>query len=189
MFNLASLLRQGAKAVREVCSDAKIIIHLTTSESITIDNFKWFFSAMSNANLDYDIIGASYYPFYGHKTIEQMIADAESLVKIYNKDFIFMEVGFAWNTTLEDGSIGQIADNKPYTDMTPQAQRQFMLDLAEQIAAGSEHLLGFIYWDPVYIAAPNCGWAAGEKNVTGNSTLFDFSGKMLPAWDAFRYNQ
>ena len=189
MFNLASLLQQGAKAVREVCPDAKIIIHLTTSESITIDNFKWFFSAMSNANLDYDIIGASYYPFYGHKTIEQMIADAESLVKIYNKDFIFMEVGFAWNTTLEDGSIGQIADNKPYTDMTPQAQRQFMLDLAEQIAAGSEHLLGFIYWDPVYIAAPNCGWAAGEKNVTGNSTLFDFSGKMLPAWDAFRYNQ
>lgn len=49
------------------------------------------------------------------------------------------------------------------------------------------------YWvisigTPIYIAAPNCGWAVGEKNVTGNSTIFDFSGQMLPVWDALRYN-
>ena len=189
MLNLGELLSQASKAIREVCPESKIIIHLTTSADITIDNYMWFFSAMRNANLDYDIIGASYYPYYGHKTIEEMIEEAEMLVSTFDKDYIFMEVGFAWNPTLEDGTIGQIANNEPYMDMTPEAQRAFMLSLNEQILAASERLIGYIYWDPIYIAAPNCGWCVGEKNVTGNSTIFDFSGKMLPAWDAFRYNQ
>lgn len=189
MNNLSSLLAQGAKAVREVCPEAKIIIHLTTSSDITVDNFKWFFTAMKNNNLDYDIIGASYYPFYGNKTIEDMIAAANTLCGMYNKDFIFMETGFAWNPLLEDGSIGQIANNDPYKDMTPEAQRLFLQNLTQQIQAGSGRILGYIYWDPIYMAAPNCGWAAGQKNVTGNSTLFDFQGKMLPAWDALRYNK
>lgn len=189
MNNLASLLAEGSKAVREVCPEAKIILHLTTSADITVETFKWFCSSMRNANLDYDIIGASYYPFYGNKTIEQMIDAAEALIRIYDKDFIFMEVGFAWNPTQPDGSIGQIANNLPYEDMTPEAQRLFLLTLTEQIkACASGRILGYIYWDPIYIDAPNCGWAVGEKNVTANSALFDFTGHMLPAWDAIMYN-
>ena len=188
MMKLGALLQQGSKAVREVCPEAKIVLHLTTSSDITTENFKWFCSAMKNANVDYDIIGASYYPFYGNKTIEQMIAAAESLCAIYDKDFIFMEVGFAWAEKMPDGSDGQISNNKPYTDMTKEAQRKFMLDLTAQILAASPRLLGYIYWDPIYLDAPNCGWAAGEKNVTANSTLFDFDGVMLPAWDCFKYN-
>lgn len=188
MNNLASLLQQGCLAVREVCPDARIIIHLTTSTNITTETFKWFFNAMKNNNLDYDIIGASYYPYYGNKTIEEMIASANTLTQIYDKDFIFMETGFAWNPTLEDGSAGQIADNKPYENMTPEAQRWFIQQLTEQMNAANGRILGYIYWDPIYIAAPNCGWAVGEKNVTGNSTIFDFSGQMLPVWDALRYN-
>ena len=188
MNKLGALLQQGSKAVREVCPEAKIVLHLTTSSDITAENFKWFFSAMKNANVDYDIIGASYYPFYGNKTIEEMVAAAETLCAIYDKDFIFMEVGFAWAEKMPDGSDGQISNNKPYTDMTKEAQRKFMLDLTTQILAGSPRLLGYIYWDPIYLDAPNCGWAAGEKNVTANSTLFDFDGVMLPAWDAIKYN-
>lgn len=188
MMNLASLLGEGSRAVREVCPEAKIIIHLTTSADITVGTFQWFCSAMKNYNLDYDIIGASYYPFYGNKTVEEMIAAANTLSAQFDKDFIFMETGFAWNPVLEDGSIGQIANNDPYKDMTPEAQRLFLQTLTQQIQAGSGRILGFIYWDPVYMAAPNCGWAAGEKNVTGNSTLFDFQGHMLPAWDVFRFN-
>ncbi len=188
MYKLAALLAQGSKAVREVCPQAKIIIHLTTSADITVETFKWFFSAMKNANLDYDIIGASYYPYYGNKTIEEMIAGAEKLCTLYDKDFIFMETGFAWAEKMPDGSDGQISNNKPYKQMTPEAQRTFLLDLTEQIKAGSERILGYIYWDPIYLDAPNCGWAVGEPNVTANSTLFDFDGKMLPAFDAYRFN-
>ena len=188
MNNLAALLAQGSKAVREVCPEAKIILHLTTSESIDEGTYKWFLSAMRNNNLDYDVIGASYYPFYGNRTIEEMITFANNLTAFYDKDFIFMEVGFAWAETLADGSLGQIADNKPYENMTEEAQREFMLSLSEQIKVNGDRIIGYIYWDPVYIAAPNCGWKQGEKNVTGNSTLFDFSGKMLPAWEAIKYN-
>jgi len=188
MRNLAGLLQQGAKAVREVCPQAKIILHLTTSTDITVETYKWFFSSMKDNGVDYDIIGASYYPYYGNKTPAEMCAGAETLIKLFDKDFLFMEVGFAWWPTLADGSTGQIADNKPYEEMSPAAQRTFMFELTECIKAGSERILGYIYWDPIYIAAPNCGWKVGEKNVTGNSTLFDFDGKALPAWEAIVNN-
>lgn len=184
-----ALLNAGSRAVREICPDAKIVLHLTTSTDINLDTYKWFFNNMRNFMVDYDIIGASYYPYFGNYTIETMMEWANQLTGIYNKDWLFMEVGFAWNSTLRDGTIGQLATNQPYEEMTPSAQRKFMIQLTEAIENASSRILGYIYWDPIYTDTPNCGWKVGEKNVVNNYTLFDFEGKALPAWDALLYNK
>lgn len=186
---LAALLNAGSRAVRETCPDAKIVLHLTTSTDINLDTYKWFFNNMRNYMVDYDIIGASYYPYFGNYTIETMIEWANQLTSIYNKDWLFMEVGYAWNSTLRDGTIGQLATNQPYEEMTPSAQRKFMIQLTEAIENASSRILGYIYWDPIYLDAPNCGYREGEKNVVNNYTLFDFNGHALPAWDAIKYNK
>ncbi len=188
MKELAELLNEGSKAVREVCPQAKIILHLTTGTTINFETYKWFFTAMSNYQADYDIIGASYYPNYGNYSIETVINWANQLTAIYDKDWLFMETGFAWSNKLQDGTMGQIYTNMPYENMTPQAQLIFMNDLTEAIYSASPRILGYIYWDPIYIAAPNCGYAVGQKNVTGNSTLYDYDGVALPAWNALKYN-
>ncbi|MCR5312772.1 MAG: arabinogalactan endo-1,4-beta-galactosidase, partial [Bacteroidaceae bacterium] len=59
---LASLLNSAAKAVREVTPKAKIILHIERSGQS--DVAKSFFERMNANNVDYDIIGLSYYPFY-----------------------------------------------------------------------------------------------------------------------------
>ncbi len=187
MQALAALLNEGSRAVREACPEARIILHLTTSSTINLGTYKWFLSNMKNYNCDYDIIGASYYPFYGNYTIETIMDWAKTLTEMYDKDFIVMETGFAWTEKQPDGSDGQIKDNTPY-GISEEAQWSFLQGLTEAIKAGSPRVLGYIYWDPIYIDAPNCGWKKDGQNVTANSALFDYEGKVLPAVNAMKYN-
>lgn len=190
MQSVASFLGQGSKAVREVCPEAKVVVHLTMSKDVTMEsNFKWFFTEMQNNGLDYDVIGASYYPYWTGLDAATACSQALSVAEQFDKNVLFMETGYAWNPTLEDGTPGQISNNGTYKDMTREGQRRFLLELTQQINNISSHrILGYIYWDPVYVNAPNCGWVSGGKNVTSNSTLFDFQGKVLPAVDAMKFN-
>lgn len=55
-----NLLKKAGQACREECPDAKIIIHSerTPKPNVLTD----YFDRMKNNNIDYDIIGLSYYP-------------------------------------------------------------------------------------------------------------------------------
>ena len=66
---LGKFLNAGAKAVREVTPDAKIIIH--TERVAEEDATENFYTYLDNLEVDYDIIGLSYYPFY-HGSLQQL---------------------------------------------------------------------------------------------------------------------
>lgn len=184
---LAQLLSAGSKAVREADPDGKIILHLNGAGDK--DVYNWFFDAMRDNNVDYDIIGASYYPFWVHRSTKQVCDWAEYVTNRYDKDLIFMETGYAWNPTLPDGSAGQLSNNDPYKDMTKEGQKNFMLELSNAIkGVANQRVLGYIYWDPIFINTPGIGWIVGGKNYVSNSTLFDFDGKVNPVMDAIKHN-
>jgi arabinogalactan endo-1,4-beta-galactosidase len=82
--------------------------------------------------------------------------------------------------------------------MTKEAQEHYIIELTQAINMSKDHcVLGYLYWDPIYLDRENCGWAeekAGDTwkvadNVTANSTIFDFNGKALPVFDAIKYNK
>ena len=58
----AGFLKQDAKAVREVCPKAQIIIHIerTADKKSCVQ----FYTNLNSLGVDYDIIGLSYYPFW-----------------------------------------------------------------------------------------------------------------------------
>lgn len=187
MAHLAQLLQAGCQAVREADPEGKIILHLNDAGSK--DNYNWFFDAMRDNQVDYDIIGASYYPFWTHRTAKAVCDWAEYVTNKYDKDLIFMETGYAWNPTLPDGSPGQLSDNLPYTDMTKQGQKNFILELSNGIKnVKNQRVLGYIYWDPIFIETPGTGWIVGGKNFVSNTTLFGFDGNTNPVMDALKYN-
>ena len=64
---LSLLLNSGSKAVREVCADCKIIIHIerTETSSQTANYYNYI------SDVDYDIIGLSYYPFW-HNSLAKL---------------------------------------------------------------------------------------------------------------------
>ena len=184
------LLNAGARAVREVAPQARIVIHSASSEGTQAEtDLRWFFGEMQDYSVDYDIMGISAYPFYTQMYASDFCSMCDRLITDFGKDVLFMETAYAWNATLPDGYSGQIANNGPYGEFSKLGQRDFIADLSNSIKqAKSGRILGYIYWDPIYIEVPGLGWILGEKNYVSNTTLFDFDGKALPVLDAIKYN-
>ena len=111
------------------------------------------------------------------------------MVNLFNKDILVVETGYAWNRTLPDGNPGQLSHNGPYAEFSKLGQRDFIADLTNQIKqVKSGRVLGYIYWDPIFIEIPGLGWILGDKNYVSNTTLFGFQGELLPVFDAIKYN-
>ena len=176
------LFAAGAKAVREVTPDAKIVIHTANGGDISGTN--WFFGELKKYKLDYDIIGASYYPFWTEKSIEELDTWANAVGQAFGKQILLMETGFAWTEKAYGDKGTQISHNHPY-GISKEEQKAFMQKLFQTIAA-SKWMIGDLYWDPIFIPAGDAGWIVGGANVVSNTTLFDFEGKMLPVFDAYK---
>ena len=184
---MCGLFNAGSNAVREVAPDSKVIIHLSGAGDR--DMYNWFLGLLLDWQVDYDIIGSSYYPFWTGLYSQEVTEWAEYVTTRFNKDLLFMEVGYGWTEKLQDGGTPQISNNLPYTEMTKRAQKDFMLELSHNIKnVENQRVLGYLYWDPIYIDVPGIGWKLGEKNVVTNSTLFDFDGNALEVFDAIKNN-
>ncbi len=181
---MCELLAAGAKAVRDAAPSAKIVIHL--DDGGNLDKYTWFFGLLDQYGVPYDVIGTSYYPFWTKKNVAEFMSFANKLLEIYpNKEMIVMETGYAWNPTLPSGKSGQLSNNGPYPSMTKEGQKAFMQELVDGLRA-HPRILGFLYWDPVFIEVPGLGWELGASNVVSTTTLFDFQGKALPVLDVLK---
>ena len=197
MTNLRNLLARGSAAVREVCPEAKVIIHLTMSTGVTASTFSWFFSKIKA--LDYDLIGASYYPYWTDATpsgtLDPLITALDKAG--ISKDIVLMETGYAWMRYKPYGRYkgqyeGQLHLNgSAYGEASREGQKAFMHELQTYIKAHTR-IKGYYYWDPVMVEQQvggswiPTGWVSGGENVVGNSTLFDYEGRPLPVFDAIR---
>lgn len=187
MLQLSALYNTGYDAVKAVSEDSKVIIHSNAAGDR--DQYNWYFGELKNWNTKYDIIGASYYPFWTNKNTTQLLEWANYISAKFDKDILIMETGYSWNKTLPDGTSGQLSHNGPYKEFSPLGQKNFILELIKEIKQAKDcRILGFLYWDPIFIEVAGMGWELGAKNYVSNTTLFDFSGNKLEVFDAFKYN-
>ena len=186
----AELNNEGYNAVKAVSSDCKVIVHLDKAGDKDI--FDWFFGKLNSSGAKYDIIGASYYPYWNQITASAMREWANYESNKFSKNIFIMETGYNWNPTTATGYTGQLANNGPYESVYPSSklgQKNYMLELFNEIKKSENGCINCcLYWDPVMIAAPNVGWIVGGPNVVSNTTLFDFQGLANDALDAFLYN-
>lgn len=90
-----TLLKQAGKACREVCPNAKIILH---TERITHPSeLTHFYKRMNSDDVDYDIIGLSYYPIWHNdiRTLESTIRTLEE--QFAGKNIMIVETGAAYS--------------------------------------------------------------------------------------------
>ena len=115
-----TLLKNAGKACREICPDAKIILH--TERATQTNVLTNFYDKMKTDNVDYDIIGLSYYPVW-HNTISTLETAIKTLESRYtDKNIMIVEVGYAYSweykgdynlySTYEASEAGQ----KAFTD-------------------------------------------------------------------------
>ena len=188
--SLAELLKQGYNAVKAASPSTRVVLHL--DDAGNRDKYDWFFGQCYSYGVPYDIIGASYYPFWTKKTVAEMGSWAEYVSEKFQKDILIMETGYNWNPVLQDGKAGQLSNNGPYDNIypsSPEGQLDFLYECFNGIKnVKNGRVIGDIYWDPVMIEVPGVGWELGADNVVSNTTLFDFNGNALKALKAFRFN-
>jgi arabinogalactan endo-1,4-beta-galactosidase len=85
---LCGLLREGVRAVREYAPEAEVMLHVALGGQA--EESQRFFDAMNEYDVEYDIIGQSYYPEW-HGTLEELEANTRDLVQRYNKPLIVVE--------------------------------------------------------------------------------------------------
>ncbi len=201
---LISFINTGIRAVKSVCPDMKIMLHLDCGGNNA--RCREWFDAFVKKGEDFDVIGLSYYPFW-HGTIDDLTFNMNDLAARYQKDIVVAEVSMGF--TMEDyrpyegldASCGKGMATKEHLlagldfPMTKQGQADFMHRVLERIAAIPEGRgKGFYYWEPAWVPVPGCGWATEASllymndpgpcgNEWANQALFDYQGKALPALD------
>lgn len=188
---LGALLQAGYDGVKSVAPATRVIIHL--DDAGNVDKYRNYFDHLRALGVQWDVIGASYYPFWTKKSVAQLADFARTVTSRYDKDLFVMEVGFNWSPTLPNGYAGQLADNGPYPAAmsSPAGQQKFMDEFLTTMRH-TDRVLGILYWDPIMIDTPGVGWAVRDAdgrpgpNVVSNTTLFDFKGRALPVLDSWR---
>ncbi len=195
------ILNAGAKAVRETSPASKIILH-TDNGGLVISKRGLFYNTFVS-QVDCDIIGVSYYPFYNSSvSIDTVINEFNKMIAKYDKDVMVMETGYNWSEKRGDGYEGQLKDNGYYQKTygeTKEGQHAFLTELYAKLKTNvtDGRCIADLYWDPVMLydgGSYKIGWAVKESddwadgNVVSNSNLFDFEGRALPAQEAMKNN-
>lgn len=170
---MKSLLKEGIRAVRENSQKTKIILHYAgTSNSIN------FFNKM--LDLDYDIIGISYYPNWHGKDLNELKQSLLSLSSIFNKYILILETAypftFQWNDWTQN-IFGNDTQILPEFSATPQGQKEFLVRLKEiikQVPKG----LGYCYWGGEWISYK--GNSATNGSPWENLAFWDYDNHALP---------
>lgn len=168
---LGALLTSAIKACREECPEAEIIIH--TERVAQVGVLTNFYNQMKSLNIDYDIIGLSYYPYF-HGTLSVLNSALNSVESQFpDKQIMIVETGYPlyWEVpgsdkTLEYG-YGTAEQQDEYT--------QALVDLLLQ----HPNVNGLFWWWMEYNP-----WISSSNQLPGwyNAPLVDpKTGKVLPA--------
>lgn len=122
---LGTLLNNAIRACREVCPDARIIIH--TERTASKDEQRNFYDWMKVLKVDYDIIGLSYYPYF-HGPLSSLDASITQLEERYpEKSIMVVETGYSYAWEVPGTS------EKVDYEYSEAGQAKFATDLVEML--------------------------------------------------------
>ena len=213
--NIAALLVEGSAAVREVAQkwnqDIQVAVHYTNIDNPT--NIIQIAGQLLDAGVDYDIFGVSYYCFW-HGTMENLTNVLSTITEKYGVKTCVMETSYMY--TADDGDAsGNSASDADAIEGYPcsvQGQANNVRDVMAAAVAGGA--IGVFYWEGAWTPVGSdyasnqelwetygSGWAssfaaeydpkdAGQYyggSSWDNQAFFDFSGKVLPSLNVFKY--
>ena len=146
------LLKAGCNAVREECPNAQIIIHTDRPTNSGYNNF--YYNKLTNNNVDFDIIGLSYYPFWhGYLNAAQVASksDKNNLVNAIKnlksnfpaKRVHIVECACNFQYWPSDAKY----DTRDAWPCSVQGQYNFVKDLVDNLKP-LENVDGINYWFP-----------------------------------------
>lgn len=172
-----NLLKAAGRACREECPQAKIILH---TERVAKPNILLnFYDQMKSKQVDYDIIGLSYYPYY-HGGLTNLANALNKLANNYqDKDIMIVETGYCYHYAITGDY-----DLSSTWPITYEGQRKFTADLVARLKPYSK-VKGLFWWFPEaneYGLGGNYWNTLHVNDAWYNAGLWDHqTGRALPA--------
>ena len=187
--NYAILVKEAIRAVKEVDTDdsVKIMLHLSN-----LENAIFFFDELSAFNVDYDIIGLSYYPQFHTKDLNLVQFKLNELATTFNKDILMVEVAYPFTFDWNDNNTNYIGSEDQILSQfsaTPEGQKAYFTWLVNTIKnIPNNRGIGFCYWAPDWVAFPGNENTSTSGSSWENQCMFDFNLNALPVFDIYRNN-
>ena len=213
--NVVTLLKSGSKAIREVSAeygkDINIVVHYTriTAKGDVLD----LVSKLCDNDLDFDMIGMSYYPFWDGG-MDNMSRVLELIHERYGKKAFLAETSYAYTTEDGDGSGNSFSagDEVAGYEASVEGQATILHDICEYV--NNVGGVGMFYWEGTWIPVGTAsqdnssiweeygsGWASSfasdyDPEDAGvyyggcswdNQAMFDFEGHPLESLKVFSY--
>jgi arabinogalactan endo-1,4-beta-galactosidase len=186
--NLAALLEQGYRAVKESSPTTQVMLHLDNGGKNEL--YRWWFDHIIEQEVPFDLIGASYYPYW-HGTLADLQVNLDDIARRYSKDILVVETAYPFTVEDKDACENVIYSNEsPGYPFTPLGQAKILADIMTVVRAVPDgHGLGIMWWEATWTAVPGNGWDPAVPscgNNWENQALFDYHNRPLPAMGLFR---
>jgi arabinogalactan endo-1,4-beta-galactosidase len=174
-----ALLGVAIDAVRSQSPNTKIMLHYAG-----LSGSEWFYDRVKE--LDFDLIGLSYYPIWHGKSLQTVTNTIETLNQTFQRPVLIAETAYPFTLSWNDQTNNILGLNSqlilPDFPATPEGQKQFVSKLKEaiQIADGGT---GLCYWGAEWIAWK--GSEATDGSPWENQAVFDFEHRALPVLSEF----
>ena len=175
-FNIQYLMQAGARATREVYPEALVALHFANPEKA--DSYLTYASKMAYYQVDYDVFGTSYYPYW-HGTLENLSSVLTQIAEKYGKKVMVLETSYAYTgadtdffgNTIGDG--GAITKDYPFT---VQGQANCIRSITDAVVNGTPAGIGVVYWEGAWITVGGESWeenhALWEQYGSGWATSY-----------------
>jgi arabinogalactan endo-1,4-beta-galactosidase len=168
--NLTRLVKAAIRGIKDASGTnaPKIIIHIDRGGDWP--GTQWFFDNLLVRQVQFDIIGQSYYPWW-HGTLTALRTCLNNTASRYGKPVMIAETAFPWTNSTNIVGI----------PASPEGQTQFVTELARIVKAiPNDRGVGICWWGTEYVRMPGVALAGFDRR-----SFFDFDGQALPVVNAF----
>lgn len=173
----AAMLKSAGKACREVCPNAKIILHIERVPQPL--NCAKFANYMKQYEVDYDIFGLSYYPMY-HGNLAYLETALNKIEEATDKTIMIMETGYNSAYYPTDAKY----DCQSIWPATESGQSLFIEQLVAKLNT-HERVKGLYYWFPEENESASLGWTDLLDGWTNRGLFNNQTGNAVDAITKF----
>ena len=163
--NIARLMSEGSRAVREMCPEALVVLHFANPE--TESRYAEYGRMLQQYEVDYDVFASSYYPFW-HGTLDNLAGVLTDIAVTYGKKVMVAETSYAYtseDTDFYGNTVGEGSASPGYP-ISIQGQMKLVRDVVDTVVNKTKNGIGVFYWEGTWIAA-------GGKNYEENRALWE----------------
>lgn len=176
---LKTLLQKAISSVKSTNPNTKIILHYAGFENATS-----FFKNFSDLN--YDIIGLSYYPHWHGKSLTDLQQNLERISTTQNKPIFIAETAYPFTFQWNDQTGNIIGDSSqilPEFAATETGQKNYLAKIKEIINAVPNGI-GFCYWGGELVSYK--GQNASNGSSWENQAFWNFNNQILPVTEVYK---